>query len=117
MKSNNRKRDHKIIGVRVTEEESNKITENAKNTGLHPASMLRKLGCGYKPHSTIDVQHILSMLRVNGDLGRLGGLLKLWLTDDQKVKHFQKRDIDALLNRIVSLQDDLVEVITRLDNT
>jgi hypothetical protein len=34
-------------------------------------------------------------VRVNGDLGRLGGLLKLWLTDDVRTLQFGEHTICA----------------------
>ena len=42
-----------------------------------------------------------------GDLGRLGGLLKLWLTDDPRTARFGDATILALLGRIEATQDEM----------
>ena len=47
------------------------------------------------------------VVRVNGDLGRLGGLLKLWLTDDPRTARFGDATILALLGRIEATQDEM----------
>ena len=41
------------------------------------------------------------------DLGRLGGLLKLWLTDDPRTARFGDATILALLGRIEATQDEM----------
>jgi hypothetical protein len=57
------------------------------------------------------------MLKINGDLGRLGGLLKLWLSDDAKLNQFERGQVRhailAALRRIDENQTDLRDVIRR----
>jgi len=50
---------------------------------------------------------VRELVRVNGDLGRLGGLLKLWLTDDPRTARFGDATILALLGRIEATQDEM----------
>jgi hypothetical protein len=47
----------------------------------------------------MDYEYVRELVRVNGDLGRLGGLLKLWLTDDPRTARFGDATILALLGR------------------
>jgi len=81
------------------------------------AAYLRALGVGYQPRGVVDRDRIDDMLRVNGDLGRLGGLLKLWLSDDAKLAAFDagqvRQAVLAALHRIDESQDQLRAVIAR----
>jgi hypothetical protein len=65
----------------------------------------------------VDQDRIDAMLKVNGDLGRLGGLLKLWLSDDAKLNQFDRGQVRqailAALRRIDDNQGSLREVIRR----
>jgi len=45
------------------------------------------------------------------DLGRLGGLLKLWLTDDARLASVGEATIRAVLARIESTQDQMIHVM------
>ena len=74
-----RRRQH--LRVPVFPEEKDEIEANAKRAGVSVARYLRDVGQGYQIKGVMDYQHVRELVRVNGDLGRLGGLLKLWLTD------------------------------------
>jgi hypothetical protein len=39
---------------------------------------------GDEIHGVLDHQRVDELARINGGLGRPGGLLKLWLTNDEK---------------------------------
>jgi hypothetical protein len=51
---------------------------------------------------------------MTGDLGRLGGLLKLWLTNDARTAHFGESTIRALLARIEKTQDQMTDVMRQV---
>ena len=74
--SRDRNRHLKVV---VSERERAEIETRAAATGLSVSAYLRNLGLGFQPHSTLDQEAILALLKVNGDQGRLGGLFKLWL--------------------------------------
>ena len=76
------------IVVRVTPDEKAVIESLAKQTGHSTSAYLRLLGQGYVPKSIIDHGKVMELARINGDLGRLGGLLKLWLTNDARTAQF-----------------------------
>ena len=79
-KSERRRREAQIK-IRVTAEELAAIESNAAGCGLTTPELLRRLGQGYVPRSKLDQRHIRELCSVAGDLGRLGGLLKLWLIE------------------------------------
>ena len=87
------------------------IEENAKRAGMSVARYLREVGQGYQIKGVLDYQHVRELVRVNGDLGRLGGLLKLWLTDDVRTARFTDATILALLSKIEATQDEMTRLM------
>ena len=87
------------------------IEANAKRAGVSVARYLRDVGQGYQIKGVMDYQHVRELVRVNGDLGRLGGLLKLWLTDDVRTLQFGEATILALLGRIEATQDEMSRIM------
>lgn len=76
------------LRVSVFPNETQAIEENAKRAGMGVARYLREVGQGYKIIDVVDYEHVRELARINGDLSRLGGLLKLWLTDDPRTARF-----------------------------
>ena len=103
---------HLRVPVLPTEEIT--IKANAANSGLTIAEYLRRLGLGYTIQGLIDKEQILQLVKINADLGRLGGLLKLWLTNDERLAHFDFRTIVTLLDRIRLTQEALLEAVKQL---
>jgi hypothetical protein len=56
----------------------------------------------------VDHKQVEELARINGDLGRLGGLLKLWLTNDARTAQFGESTIrgSALTDRGDAGPDD-----------
>ncbi len=98
-KSETRRREEQIK-VRVTAEEQERIDANARGCGLSTPEMLRRLGQGYTPQSRLDQLHVKELCTVAADLGRLGGLLKLWLVEKRGGKVSNDKvsipEVDAL---------------------
>ncbi|BCB08881.1 OriT-binding protein, TraJ [Vreelandella venusta] len=92
-------------------EERELIESNARQAGLSVACYLREVGQGYQVNGVMDYEYVRELVRVNGDLGRLGGLLKLWLTDDVRTAHFGAATILSLLGRIEATQEEMSQVL------
>lgn len=107
MTQNQTRKNSTPIKVYCLPEEKESIQRNADLAGLSTAAFLRKVGMGYEVESFVDVDQVRELSRVNGDLGRLGGLLKLWLTDDVRTRNFSPVVINKLLEKIESTQDEL----------
>lgn len=99
------------IKVYCLPEERELIEENAKRAGISVARYLRDVGQGYQVKGVMDYHYVRELVRVNGDLGRLGGLLKLWLTDDPRTARFGDATILALLGRIEATQDEMSQLM------
>ena len=109
------KRKYKLhLRVPVEVEEGEVIKEQAEKCGLSAAEYLRKLGLGYEPTSIVDNQKVNELAKINGDLGRLGGLLKLWLSDDRRAAHFDKKTINGLLKDIERTRTQMTEIMMKV---
>jgi len=102
------------LRVPVLPDEEKSILENAARVGLPTAVYLRRLGLGLEVKSVIDQQKILDLARINADLGRLGGLLKLWLTNDERLKNISTQKISQLLEAIKQTQEKLFAIVQTL---
>jgi hypothetical protein len=75
------------------------------------STYLLNVGLGYPVRGILDHRRVEELLRINGDLGRLGGLLKLWLTNDERTAAFGESTVRALLAKIEATQDELLDVV------
>ena len=99
------------IKVYCLPEERRQIEANANAAGLSLSTYLLNVGTGYQIRGIVDHKQVEELARINGDLGRLGGLLKLWLTDDERTVQFGKATIRAVLSRIEATQDQMIELM------
>jgi hypothetical protein len=102
------------IKVYCLPEERRQIEANANAAGLSLSKYLLNVGIGYQIRGIVDHKQVEELARINGDLGRLGGLLKLWLTDDERTAQFGKATIRAVLSRIEATQDQMIELMKRV---
>ncbi len=75
------RRRGKPIEVWVTDEEKATIASRAKQAGMARSAYLRALGLNTPIKSIVDLAAVADLAKVNGDLGRVAGLLKLWLAE------------------------------------
>lgn len=99
------------VKVYCLPDEKTQLGEAAKAVGMSVSAYLLNVGMGYQVPGILDNKRVEELARINGDLGRLGGLLKLWLTDDVRTLQFGEATILALLSRIESTQDRMHEVM------
>lgn len=108
----------KDLRVPVTADEHAQIDRRARACGLSVAAYLRQRGLGYDPRPIIDMERAVELVRAMSDLGRLGRLLKLWLTNDEKLNaypaHQVRQVIPDVLQRIRASQSALLEIIQHL---
>ncbi len=104
-------RKHKQLRVPVLPSEEKMIKKAAVSAGLPTAAYLRNVGLGYQIKSVLDNQRVEQLARINGDLGRLGGLLKLWLSNDPRTREFGKSTIFAVLSKIEDTQEQMHDIM------
>ena len=100
------------IKVWVLPSEKAAIQAKAAAHTLSDSAYLRALGLDMPLRSTLDQEAILELAKINGDLGRLGGLLKVWLSDrDRAIKESR---ITALVADLEATQALLFEKVQGL---
>ena len=102
------------IKVYCLPDEKAQIQENAEASGLSVASFIRKVAMGYQVESIVDIEQVVELSRVNADLGRLGGLLKLWLANDPRTVDFSPSLSKTLLAKIESTRQELRNIMDRI---
>ncbi|WP_298333732.1 conjugal transfer protein TraJ [Asticcacaulis sp.] len=71
----------RTLRVVVNDHERERIEAMAKMAGLSLSAYLRTAGLNHPIRSTLDYDAIMELIRLHADLGRVGGLLKLWLAE------------------------------------
>ena len=108
------RRDCLPIKVYCRPEEYHEIQQQAKAAGVSSSTYLRCLGLNHEVHGILDYQAVQDLARVNSDLGRLGGLLKLWLSHDPRTSHFSPVLLRRLLKKIETTQDELRQLMKKI---
>jgi hypothetical protein len=106
-RSSRRRRNEAPIQFRVDAVELELIKKNASACSMTTSEFLRKLGIGFIPSSKLDQIHVRELCAAVGNLGRMGGLLKLWLLEHRAGSVPQTlttpNEVDALYQDIVSI--------------
>lgn len=102
------------LRVWVAPEEKEQIQTNAESCNLSCSAYLRKLGLGYIPASKLDASAMRQLAKVNGDMGRLGGLLKMLLTNQERRTPETAAALERLLGEIETVQKELRLAAKRL---
>jgi hypothetical protein len=102
------------LRVLVNDTEKDALQAMARQTRRSVGRYLREVGQGYRLTSAVDHEAVRELAKVNGDLGRLGGLLKIWLADDPRTARFTLATVEVLLARIEARQEAMGELMQRL---
>lgn len=97
------RRRGKPIEVWVTNEEKAAITDKAKEAGMSRSGYLRALGMNTPIRSVVDLTAVGELAKVSGDLGRVAGLLKLWLAE-KRGESANAIDVESLMMELRRLQ-------------
>lgn len=109
------RRRGKPIEVWVTDEEKATITERAEEAGMSRSGYLRALGLNTPIRSVVDLKAVSDLAKVNGDLGRAAGLLKLWLVKRPGVG-IRPINLDALISDFRTLQSQILNLMSQIVN-
>ncbi len=101
------------LQVVVDADERAEIKRRAAASGLSVSSYLRAVALGRQISPVLDHQAVSQLVKVAGDQGRLGGLLKLWLVD-QPGHGAPEIEVRRLLDRLSDLQGTLAEIVARV---
>lgn len=98
------------IKVWVSPEEKAALSDRAAETGLSASAYLRAAGLNHPVRSVVDLQAVAELGRVNGDLGRVAGLLKLWLLE-KRGQGAPAREVEALMRQFRALQAQVLDLM------
>ena len=92
-------KDH-FIRARVTEYEYNQIKLKAQNMGIPLSAYIRNISMNYPVKSVADQNALNALLSTRADLGRVGGLLKMALTNKTPLGNRNTLEVEQLLHDI-----------------
>jgi hypothetical protein len=105
------------IYVWVRPDEKRIIETHARNCGMSTSAYLRAIGLNLPVKTVLDHGAVADLAKVNADQGRLGGLLKMWLTNDDRLNNNRlllERSIHGLLQDIQDAQALLLEKVRKI---
>lgn len=71
----------KRIATYLSDDEYDAVAEGARKAGVSLSQFIKRVCLGEQVPSKVDHKALLALLKANADLGRLGGLLKMGLSD------------------------------------
>lgn len=107
------RRRGKPIEVWVNDEEKELITARATEAGLSRSGYLRAVGLNYPIRSVVDLAAVADLAKVNGDLGRVAGLLKFWLAE-KRGQGARPIDVETMMNDFRKLQGEVLAIMSRV---
>lgn len=101
------------IEVWLTPDEEALIAEKAEQSGLSRSAYLRNVGLNLPIRSVVDLKSVADLAKVNGDLGRVAGLLKLWLLE-KRGQGAKPSDVEKMMNEFRELQSQIHDLMGRV---
>jgi len=101
------------IKVWVTDSEKAEIADRAAQAGLSLSAYLLAAGLNHPIRSVADLDAVADLVRINGDLGRVAGLLKLWLAE-KRGQGARPVDVEAMMKDFRILQGQMREIMARI---
>lgn len=101
------------IKVWVSADERAAIQERAQQTGMSLSAYLLAVGLNTPIRSVVDLTAVGDLAKVNGDLGRVAGLLKLWLAE-KRGQGARPVDVETMMNDFRRLQGEVLAIMSRV---
>ena len=106
------------FGVRCSPEEKASLQARADAFGISMGELCRETIFGTRPKSKTDQSAVAELLATRADLGRLGGLLKGWLSGVFPAAPLPQHDqVRALLQDVEAAQKKVLAAVTTLVGT
>lgn len=101
------------IEVWLTPSERAAIAYRATVSGMALSAYMRAAGLNHPITSVYDLRAVADLSRINGDLGRVAGLLKRWLAE-RRGQGARPLDVEVMMDDFRSLQGTLSAAIRRV---
>ena len=109
------KRTEYVVKIYLKPNEKKRIAQEARDSGMSQSSYARTLALGERPVTKLELAEIQDVMKVHADIGRLGGLLKMTLTNDERLNDMGRdmavATIDGTLVDIRATQAKLLELV------
>lgn len=106
-----RRKDQSPIKVYCTRSQRRIIEQNACSVGMSLSTYLQRVGTNCNLNVQSHNEDVEKLLKINADLGRLGGLIKLWLTNDRKSNLVGQQELHRVLAQISATQSELIDAL------
>jgi hypothetical protein len=100
----------KPLKAYLTPEEYRAVKAKARQARLSVSAYAKAVCLGHEVKSALDQEAILELLRLKADMGRLGGLLKLGLSENSLDRHRANR----LLSDLEAARKIILDKVTAL---
>ncbi len=105
--------------MRVTSSERKELERISTLVAKPVSTYVRTIALGSEIKSKTDERLVLEVARLRGDLGRVGGLLKLWLTNEERFdfesgKNPSSSDVRRVLAQVEHLIGSIEKVVSEL---
>jgi hypothetical protein len=97
--------NRKVIKSYLTPDEYREVARSATNAGLSVSTFVKRICLAQVVHSIVDHQAVLVLAKANADMGRLGGLFKMFLSEGRAGQHAD--ELRAVLRSIETTKDQL----------
>jgi hypothetical protein len=101
------------VDVWVSADEKADISARAAGAGMSESAFLRALGLNQPIRSVVDLEAVDDLAKINGGLGRVAGLLKLWLAEKRGIGA-PAVDVDVMMREFRRLQRETLEIMGRV---
>lgn len=106
------------IKVYCLDDERAAIEANAMTAGLSSSEFLRRVGAGHVVPSRLDARQVRDLSKLGADMGRVGGLLKAMLTNEERFTGIGGQQLKQLttaaINELLETQTKIREGITAM---
>ena len=87
----------------MSDDEYEQICQSAAKAGLPLSTFVKRVCLGIQISSTVDSQAVLALAKANADLGRLGGLFKMFLSEGKAGQYAE--ELRDTLQKIETTKD------------
>lgn len=101
------------IRVWVTDTEKAALQERAHHAGLSASAYMLAAGLNHPIRSQVDLTAVSDLAKVNGELGRVAGLLTAWLLE-KPGQGAHQHDVEAMMKNFRRLQTEILALMSRI---
>lgn len=114
MENSRTRKDSPAVRVYCLPDERAQLQANAAAVRMSVSSYMLHVGLGYRVRGGQDQMCVADLVRVCGDLGRLAGLFKLWLTNEERTAMVGESRLRAVLAKTEATREELRAAIREL---